>query len=173
MADYKDILSGTLNTLVGKAKEIAASDTVTGLVEKAKGAVESSQVRSVYAQGTARAKTYGRIAKLSLENNGQHEELQRVFTEIGKLYYEQVKDAPEGYFAPLFQQAKSLEESIERRSAEIAALKEELEDARAAGNIDVEITQEDLDAQINAFDQVVDATASEGAAVEEFPDSED
>ena len=29
MADYKDILSGTLNTLVGKAKEIAASDTVT------------------------------------------------------------------------------------------------------------------------------------------------
>ncbi len=176
MADYKDILTGTLGSLVNKAKDFAASDTVTGFVDKAKEAVGASPVRGVYEQGASRAKAYGRIAKLSLANNGAHEELNRVYAEIGRLYYEQAKEAPEGFFAPLFTQAGELCQSILAREEEIAALKEELEAARAAGDIDVEIAEyeevEDLDADLDEFDKIVDATGSDGAAAEEPPAEE-
>ena len=76
MADYKDIISGTINSIVGKVKEVA----------------ESGAVRDIYENGANRAKSYGRIAKLALELNGENEELKRVYTEIGRLYYEQAKD---------------------------------------------------------------------------------
>ena len=92
MADYKDIISGTINSIVGKVKEVA----------------ESGAVRDIYENGANRAKSYGRIAKLALELNGENEELKRVYTEIGRLYYEQAKDAPEGFFAPLFAQAEEI-----------------------------------------------------------------
>ena len=67
MADYKDIISGTINSIVGKVKEVA----------------ESGAVRDIYENGANRAKSYGRIAKLALELNGENEELKRVYTEIG------------------------------------------------------------------------------------------
>ena len=78
MADYKDIIKGTLSSIAGKVKEVA----------------ESGTVRDIYDKGASRAKSYTRIAKLTLEMNGESEELKRVYTEIGKLYYEQAKDAP-------------------------------------------------------------------------------
>ena len=84
MADYKDILSGTLGKLADKVKETASS----------------SGVLDVYAQGANRAKAFGQLAKMTLELNGEHEELQRIYTEIGRLYFEQAKDAPEGLLCP-------------------------------------------------------------------------
>ena len=68
MADYKDIIAGTINSIVGKVKEVA----------------ESGAVRDIYENGANRAKSYGRIAKLALELNGENEELKRVYTEIGR-----------------------------------------------------------------------------------------
>ena len=152
MADYKDIITGTLSNLMGKAKEFAQSDTVTEFVGKVKDKAESSSVREVYSQGTGRAKSYGRIAKLSLEINGEHQELSRVFQEIGKLYYEQTA-APEGFFASLFAQAQSLEGSIADKQAEIAAMKEEL----SVGG------QADVDVEIGDFEDVVSATEEDGS----------
>ena len=96
MTDYKDIINGTLSTLVDKAKEFVASDAVSGLVDKVKTAAEESGVGRVYEQGSARARAYARITKLTLEINAARDELNRVYAEIGKLYYEQAKDAPEG-----------------------------------------------------------------------------
>ena len=120
MADYKDIITGTLSSLVGKVKEVA----------------ESGSVRNIYEQGSNRAKAYGRIAKLTIEMNGDNEELRRVYTEIGKLYYEQAKDAPEGFFAPLFTQAEQITAQILAREDEINTLKASFdgsaEDARRA-----------------------------------------
>ncbi len=149
MADYKEILSG----IVGKAKEFAASDTVTGLVDKVKSAAEESGVAKVYEDGANRTKAYAKIAKLTLEVNGAHEELNRVYAEIGKLYYEQLKDAPEGYFAPLFAQAQALRGGIEEKEAAVQALKDGLGAAKAAPAEDVEIAD---------FEQIVDATEDEG-----------
>lgn len=133
MADYKDIITGTIGNLVDKVKEAASSGTV----------------RSVYEQGAARAKVYGRIAKLGLELNGEHEELKRVYTEIGKLYFDQAKDAPEGCFAPLFAQAKELLSGMEAKEAEIEALKASVES-------DTETPAGEAPAQ--DFDIVVDET---------------
>ena len=94
MADYKDRINGTISTLVGKAREFAASDTVTGIVDKVKSAAEESGVARVYEDGASRTKAYARIAKLTLAVNSAHEELNRVYAEIGKLYYEQAKGSP-------------------------------------------------------------------------------
>ena len=138
MADYKDIITGTLSSLVGKVKEVA----------------ESGSVRNIYEQGSNRAKAYGRIATLTLEMNGDNEELRRVYTEIGKLYYEQAKDAPEGFFAPLFTQAEQITAQILAREDEINTLKASFDGSAEDADIEVEVSE---------FDDVVDATQDDGA----------
>ena len=81
---------------------------MTGLPVILNGTAAGSVMRGVldiYAQGTERAKALGQIAKLSIELKNEHDELQRIYTEIGRMYYDQAKAAPEGPFVPLFDQA--------------------------------------------------------------------
>lgn len=144
MADYKDLINGTLQSLAGKLRDTA----------------ESAGVKEIYAQGAERAKAYGRITKLTLALNSDNSELSRVYTEIGRLYYEQARLNPEGYFAPLFAQADQLTQSIHQKQDEIAALKGEMEEARAARDIDVEIAD---------FEQIVNATEADGTRTDEGP----
>ena len=184
MADYKDIITGTLTNLVGKVKEVAESPNVKEAVDKVKAAAEDtvgkvkaaaegSTVKEVCDQGANRVKSYGRIAKLSLEMNGDYEELKRVYTEIGKLCYDQFKDAPEGFFAPLFAQVEEISARIERSEAEIEAMKAEA-GCQEEPDISVEIVAdsvedaaEEFKAAAEEFQNVVDATESEGSATEE------
>ena len=140
MADYKDILSGTFGKLADKVKETANS---TGVLD-------------VYAQGSNRAKAFGQLTKLTLELNGEHEELQRIYTEIGRLYFEQAKDAPEGFFVPLFEQANRVSDSIRAKRAKIDELKEHYGVSE----------QNDIDVEIGDFDDVVSATEADGMTVE-------
>lgn len=142
MASYKNIISGTINNIVEKVKEVA----------------DNKNVRSIYENGTGRAKAYGRIAKLSLEINGESEELKHVYTEVGRLYYEQAKDSPEGFFAPLFAQIAGISERISAREEEIAALKAEYASSDECADIDVEIGE---------FEDIVSATEEEGSGKEE------
>lgn len=164
MADYKEMINDTISTLVGKAKEFAASDAVTGLVDKVKSAAEESGVAKVYEDGASRTKSYARIAKLTLAVNGAHEELNRVYAEVGKLYYEQAKDAPEGYFAPLFAQADALAQGILEKEEEVKALKEAIEAAKTAR---ADKAAEELGVDIADFEEIVDATANDGTAAAE------
>ena len=85
MADWKDMLAGTLGALQDKARELRESDAVEQVRRKLDEATEGTVVRSVYEQGAARTKIYAKIAKLSLGVNGQTEELKKVYAEIGKL----------------------------------------------------------------------------------------
>lgn len=142
MADYKDIISGTINSIVGKVKEVA----------------ESGAVRDIYENGANRAKSYGRIAKLALELNGENEELKRVYTEIGRLYYEQAKDAPEGFFAPLFAQAEEICGRIAAKEDEISALKADVAAATGCDEADIDVEIGEFD----DFDNIVDATEDDG-----------
>ena len=184
MADYKDIITGTLTNLVGKVKEVAESPNVKEAVDKVKAAAEDtvgkvkaaaegSTVKEVCDQGANRVKSYGRIAKLSLEMNGDYEELKRVYTEIGKLCYEQFKDAPEGFFAPLFAQVEEISARIERSEAEIEAMKAETgcqEEPYISVEIvadSVEDAAEEFKAAAEEFQNIVDATETEGSATEE------
>lgn len=188
MADYKEILMGTFKTVVGKVKdfaetdavqdvvgkvrEFAESDTVQGVVNKVRDAAESSGVREVYEQGAGKAKTYGSIAKLSLEINGDNEELKRVYAEIGKVYYEQAKESPEGFFAPLFVQVEELESRIREKQDYLSALRAELSAGKAEtaeADIEVDIVDESELAPINvenAFETVVENTEKDGAGLE-------
>lgn len=142
MADYKDIISGTINSIVGKVKEVA----------------ESGAVRDIYENGASRAKSYGRIAKLALELNGENEELKRVYTEIGRLYYEQAKDAPEGFFAPLFAQAEEICGRISAKEDEINSLKADVAAATGCDEADIDVEIGEFD----DFDNIVDATEDDG-----------
>lgn len=184
MADYKDIITGTLTNLVGKVKEVTESPNVKEAVDKVKAAAEDtvgkvkaaaegSTVKEVCDQGANRVKSYGRIAKLSLEMNGDYEELKRVYTEIGKLCYDQFKDAPEGDFAPLFSQVEEISARIERGEAEIEAMKAE-NTAAQEPDISVEIVADSVEEAAEEFKEaaeefqnVVEATENEGSATEE------
>jgi len=140
MSDYKSIITGALGNIVGKVKEVANRDTV----------------RDLYEQGANKAKSYGRIAKLTLEVNTEGESLKRVYAEIGKLYFEQAKDAPEGYFAPLFAQAEEISASIAAKGAEIDELKAAME-ANGEDFSDVEVE----------FEEIVEAAEEEAVCTEE------
>lgn len=188
MANYKEIITGTLNNVIGKVKEAAEnSDTLNNVVDKVKDvaennptinnvvgkvkeAAENSNVKGIYSKGTSRAKAYAQIAKLTLEMNGENEELKKVFCEIGRLYYEQAKDAPEGYFAPLFEQAETVSASIEAKQAEI----EELKVAAAEDNRDIEVEIENfedtVDGEIVDFEAVVAAAEKAADTVKEVVD---
>ena len=184
MADYKDIITGTISNIMGKVKEVAENPNVKDAVGKVKAAAEDtvgkvkeaaegSTVKEVYEQGASRVKSYGRIAKLNLEMNGDYEELKRVYTEIGKLCYDQFKDAPEGFFAPLFAQVEEISARIERSEAEIEAMKAEA-GCHEEPDISVEIVAdsvedaaEEFKAAAEEFQNVVDATETEGSATEE------
>ena len=124
MADYKDIIQGTINNIVGKVKDVA----------------ESGTVRDIYDKGVDKAKSMGRIAKLSLEMNGESEELKRVYTEIGRLYYEEHKDsAAEPYYSSLFARADELRAKLSEMDDEIKAMKDEFSAQYQDSDIDVEI----------------------------------
>ncbi len=111
MSDYKSIIKGTLNSLGEKAKDLA----------------ESGTVREFYDKGTSKAKSLSRIAKLTLEYNGAGEDLKKAYMEIGKLYYEENSNAPQGFFTPLFEKVKDISNNMTVMEKELAALKEELQ----------------------------------------------
>ena len=137
MANYKDIISGAFNKAVCKVKEVA----------------DNTNVRELYEQGTDKVKAYGRIAKLNIELNGHNEELKRMYTEIGKQYYEQAKACPEGFFASLFAQVDALREEVNAKEAEIAALKE---GCCSDCGIDVEIVEDECCCGESVCDKVED-----------------
>lgn len=139
MADYKDIITGTLKNLAGKVKDVA----------------ESSTVRGIYEHGAERAKSYGAIAKLTLEISGDTEELRRAYTEIGKLYFEQARENPEGFFAPLFAQVEEINVRIHANEDAINEIKVQIEAENEA----------DINVEFGDFEDVVDSTAADGAGV--------
>ena len=137
MADYKELFG----SLVSKARDV----------------MENSGVTEVYQKGASRTKAYSRIARLTLDTNSQADELRKVYTEIGRLYFEQARQNPEGVFAPLFAQAAKLMDELKAKEAELEELKSSLRPEDEEKDIEVEITQE-----IDDFDQVVSATEAEG-----------
>lgn len=136
MSDYMDLINGTL-------KNIA---------EKVKDAAEATGVREVYEQGIERTKSYGAIARLTVGINSDTEELKRVYQEIGRLYYEEHKDAPEGFYSSLFSQVDALNAAVGAKREEIETLKNGI-DSSAARDIDVEICE---------FEDIVNSTEADG-----------
>ena len=109
MADYISIIKGNLKALGNKAKQFA----------------ETGAVKDVYDRSSTTARCYANIAKLTVLINGELEDQQKVFNEIGRLYYELSRgNAPE-HFEELFKKVGEMDEKIE-------AMRQELADAKAA-----------------------------------------
>lgn len=140
MSETVDKLTDALSALVKKAKEVGTQAVET--VDK------NGTVREAYARGTERTKTYAKIAKLTLELNGENEELRKIYTEIGKLYFEQAEDSAEGFFAPLFAQANET-------AGKIRAVEDEIRALRAS--VAPEGAEKDIEVEIGAFDDIVSA----------------
>ena len=145
MSDTLEKLTDTLGGLLKKAREVGAQAVET--VDK------NGTVRGAYERGTERTKAYARMAKLSLELNSENEELRKIYTEIGKLYFEQAQGSAGGFFAPLFAHASETADKIRSLESELRALREE---------VIPEGAEKDIEVEIGAFDDIV--SADEAAA---------
>ena len=153
MADMKDLFSSTVGNLVSKAKDFAASEPVSEAIRSVQNAAASTGVLEVYEKGTQRVKSFGSATKLTVDLNRDYAELQRVFTEIGKLCYEQNREHPEGFFVPLFEHAEKLKEMIAQKEETIAQYK-----AQFSGESE---SAPDQNSDLADFDTVVDESISD------------
>lgn len=156
MSDYKDFVG----TIFSRAKDLAESEAVNGMVERVKGAAQSAGIAEVFEKGSQRARSFGSATKLTVDLNRDYRELERIFCEIGKLYYEQASSSPEGFFAPLFEQVETIRTSIAAKEAEIEAYKTSFE-RPAAGTAPNDM---DLNTRIDDFESIVDQTETDGSS---------
>ena len=131
MSNYLD----TINSLVGRARELAGSGAV----------------RDVYEKGVSRTKSYARMAKLALSIKEDSDALQKLYAEIGRLFVEQNPIAPDGAYTDLFARAQGLRGLIEQK-------RREMDDLKA----DVGTDGGDIEVEIGSFEDIVNATEDEG-----------
>jgi hypothetical protein len=89
----------------------------------------AGKARDLAAYAADKAKRVGRIAKLNLDISSEKESIRRAYTDIGKLYYEMHKDAPEGFFVQLCEEISASEIVISQKETEINTLKESFKDS--------------------------------------------
>ena len=77
--------------------------------------------RGIAGVAAEKAKAGGRIAKLTMDI--EKEDMKKTFLEIGKLYYDTHKDAPEGFFSQLCEEIALAEKSVAAKQAELDELK--------------------------------------------------
>lgn len=158
MSDYKDFVGNILS----RAKDLVESEAVSGVVERVKGAAQNSGISDVLEKGSQRARSFGTATKLTVDLNRDYKELERVFCEIGKLCYQQSSSAPEGFFAPLFEQVEVLRSSIAAKEAEIEAYKASFSTPDTAGSTDSSAA--DLNTRIDDFESIVNQTETDGSS---------
>lgn len=78
--------------------------------------------------GVAKAKELTEISKLKVQNVSEQDEIRKAYMAMGKLYYEQHKDAPEEGYAEYCQKIAESQAKIEYNNERIA-------DMKAAGNL--------------------------------------
>lgn len=157
--DIKNLITGTINNIVGKVKDVAESTDV------------KETVKDIYEQGSNKAKSYGQIAKLSLELVGDKEELKKLYTEIGRLYFEET-ETPDEFFAPIFEQAREVANRIKDKEDIIAALKESEAEAEEDAEIEVEVCEFEEVVEACEAEACCEAPAEEAPVVEEAPAEE-
>lgn len=149
----KDKLLSSLGQATEGAKDFAgkAADVTKDLAGKA----------------ADKARTGGRIAKLSMEVAQEKDNLKKTYLEIGKLYYDTHKDSPDGFFIQLCEEVAAAESVIAGKEAEIAQLKSSF----GTDAPDVEVEFEEVVSEGEAAAEDVAEAAAE--AVEKADSDED
>jgi hypothetical protein len=114
MADYSEIKDSVFNALG------TAADLTRDLVGKA----------------ADKTKDVAKLAKLNMELSSEKETVQKAYLEIGKLYYETHKSAPEGFFVQLCDEITLANQHIGKLNADIDSIK-----AGKDGDISVPYTE--------------------------------
>lgn len=85
----------------------------------------AGKVRTFALFAAKKTKNVSRIAKLNVDIAAERDSIKRAYREIGKLYYETHRDAPEGFFVRLCQDIDHSMASIASMEAEVVRLKTE------------------------------------------------
>ena len=114
----------------------------------------AGKAKTIAVFAARKTKNVSRIAKLNVDIAAERDSIKRTYNEIGKLYYETHRDAPEAFFVQLCQEIDLSLESIAAMETEIVHLKAE-DSARGQEEPDVvvEITEEPEPAQEPAADR--------------------
>ena len=107
----------------------------------------AGKAKSLAVFAARKTKNVSRIAKLNVDIAAERDGIKRTYNEIGKLYYETHREAPEAFFVQLCQEIDLSLEHISAMETEIVRLK--AEDSVRGGkepDVVVEITEEPDDA---------------------------
>ena len=135
--ELRDKILAVLNQAAEGAKDAAgqAGEGMRGFADKA--------------AGTARAG--GRMAKLAMEIASEKEALKKTYQEIGRLYYETAKDAPDGFFIQLFEEVRLGEQSIAEKEQELNGLKTGFQKAERDISVEFEEVVNKAEAEVVEF----------------------
>lgn len=147
--NIKAKLKATFNVVADKTVDIAEKT-----VDKTK---------ELASKTADKAKDTARIAKLSVEINGEKDTIKKAYLEIGKLYYEMHRDNPDGFFAQLCDEVSVANANIAAKEAEIAALK------AGEDEIEVEIVECEEECECCCESTCEEAPAEEACCCEEAP----
>lgn len=117
----------------------------------------SQKVVDLAQSGVARSKQLAEIAKLRMNNLSEEDAMKKAYIEIGKLYYAEHGDAPDGAYVALCSRISQAQDNIQANLAQIADLKQT-----------VSVSEEDY-----ADDIVPEAEASAEEAPEEAAPAEE
>lgn len=146
MSDYNDLIN-SLKSVAGNAASLARDIAGTA----------GERARDFAGSAGEKAKAIARLAKLTHEASAKRSELDGVYAEIGRVYFEGAdKKNPGELYVRLFDQVMLANAALERIEAELKELRAGLsaqgEDVdfsdvvdsaeAAAGDIEVEITEE-------------------------------
>ncbi len=97
------------------------------------------RVANVAQSGVNRSKQLAEVARLRAANHSEEAAIKRAYIEIGKLYYAEHGDAPEGAYVALCSRISKSRDVIQRNLSQIEEMKRV-----------VDITEEDFDDQVQA-----------------------
>ena len=129
MADYMDMINDTFDKIIDKVKDYT----------------NGKSAKEIYEEGRDKISGYSKIAALKFDINGAKEQAKDTFTEIGRLYYEKTREAPEEDFKELFARIDSLRDEVNEKREKIA-------DIRNGDISDIK----DIEVEITEFGEVVD-----------------
>lgn len=141
----------------------AVLSTLGQAVDGAKGFAGRAAAGAKNVAGTVadKAKSGGSIVKLSMDAATARENLKKIYIEIGKLYYETHKDAPEEAFVQLFEEARQTEELIAAKEADLSGHKGNLKEGFSSSSSGAE------KGTVTDFAEVVEQAEAEAEAAVE------
>lgn len=134
--------------------------------KKKAGAVADKSV--LFAKKAAdKAVVYAKITKINAELVSEKDKLKKAYQEIGKIYYDLHKDAPDAEFVNAIEDLENVKKVIKEKKSEIETLKSENSDVDVNVDIDdiIDVEAEPVEADVVAEDDSVE-TAEDAPVTE-------